>query len=327
MNGRLPAAASLMTDDQAPANPQCLLFNGAVVPWNEAHVHIWSEVAVRGANVFEGIRGYWHPETERLYILALQPHLERLARSAKLLRFPCPDDGVLKEGIFDLLTALEYREHVYIRPTVYVDSTHGRGVGSTSITGGHFVVVFAIPRSERAEGIRCCVSSWRRGSDLTLSPRIKSGAGFQAFRFSLLEAAERGADEAILLNDRGTVAEATGATVFIVRDGKAATPPSTLGILEGITRRFVTSILAELDIPVTEREIARTELYDADEVFLCGTLTEIAPVTSIDGWVVGDGRPGEITIACRDRYVECCEAGPDAPEGWLTRVPDRDRVG
>jgi branched-chain amino acid aminotransferase len=300
-------------------SPEWIWINGAVVPWADACVHVYSETAVRGANVFEGIRAYWHEETCEYYALFLSEHLRRLAQSAKLLRFPTTTtDTELCDGMAQLLHALDFREHVYLRPTLYLDDARGQGAGAIDVSTGAYVVCFQAPRPAGTAGIRCGVSSWRRPSDLTLSPRIKSGAGFLSLRLARVEAAERGFDDVIMLNERGTVAEATGANVVIVRSGVAITPPVTVGLLEGVTRARLLQLLpGALDTQVVEREIGRSELYAADEIFLCSTLHEIRPVVQIDGFQVGNGAPGPVTSLVRDYYLQQCEAGPGASPGWL----------
>lgn len=303
-------------------SPDHLWFNGTVVPWAEARLHPWSEAATRGASVFEGIRAYWHAGSSAYWALTLDEHLERLYQSAKLLRFP-PTVGrdELTAGIVDLLATLDYRQHAYLRPTLYLDDSHGGGAGATDVTTGAYVVCFRAGRPPEPLTYRCGVSSWRRPGDLTLSPRIKSGAGFLSLRLPRIEAAERGFDEMIMLNDRDTVAEATGANVFIVRGGIAITPPVTVGLLEGVTRARLLRVLPDaLGVPVVEREIGRSELYAADEVFVCSTLHEIVPVVSVDGFPVGDGRPGRITRRAQEHYVRMCESGPDAEPDWLHRL-------
>ena len=306
--------------------PELIWFNGSLVPWEQASVHVWSEVAIRGANVFEGIRAYWHAEGGRYYVLDLDAHLCRLFQSAKLLKFPSYSSGAeLRDAIFLLLRTLDFHEHAYVRPTLYIEL--GRyGFKSEQTTMGAHIAAFPIPHApEIFTGIRCCVSSWRRFGELNLSPRIKAGGAYLGLRLARIEAAERGLDEAILLNDGGTIAEASGAAIFIVREGRIATPPVSAGILESFTRKNVLGLLRnELGVEAIEREITRTELYTADEVFLCGTLCEIQPVIEIDGYAVGGGRPGPITELCRDRYLEICESGAAAPAGWLTPVPDQD---
>ena len=303
-------------------SPDWIWINGAVVPWADACVHVYSETATRGANVFEGIRAYWHEETREYYTLFLSEHLRRLYQSAKLLRFPTTVTATeLAEGMIQLLRALDYGEHVYLRPTIYVNDSRGQGVGATDVSTGVYAVCFPAPRPGGTVGIRCGVSTWRRPGDLTLSPRIKSGAGFLNFRLARVEAAERGFDDMIMLNERDTVAEATSANIFIVRSGVAITPPVTVGLLEGVTRARLLRLLPDtLNVPVVEREIGRTELYAADEIFLCSTLQEIRPVLQIDGFQVGDGVPGPVTSRVRELYLQRCEAGPHAPPGWLYRM-------
>lgn len=306
-------------------SPDHMWLNGKVVDWANAQVHVWSEAATRGASVFEGIRGYWHEPTGSYYALSYQQHLRRLYQSAKLLRFPStvgPDE--LSAGMAQLLRQLDYREHAYLRPTLYLDDSHGQGAGAIEVSTGAYVVCFRMPRPAQRDGIRCGVSSWRRPGDLTLSPRIKSGAGFLALRLPRIEAAERGFDDMIMLNEHGTVAEATGANVFVVREGTTITPPVTVGLLEGVTRARLLRLLPELGVPVLERELGRSELYAADEVFLCSTLHEILPVLQVDGFTIGDGRPGPVSTRAAEHYVRNCDAGPDAAPGWLqllTSVP------
>ncbi len=304
--------------------PKLIWFNGSIVPWEEATVQVWSELAIRGSSIFEGIQAYWQAEEGRYYLLDLDAHLRRFFHSAKLLRFPCHLSGEeIRKAIFSLLPALDYREHAHVRPTLYIDA--GRyGYRPEDTKMGIHIAAFPLPRSPKLfTGIRCCVSSWRRIGDLGLSPRIKAGGSYLAMRLPRIEASERGLDEVILLNEHDTVSEASGATIFIIRDGCALTPPFSANILESVTRKRVLRLLStELNVEAIEREITRTELYTADEVFLCGTLCEILPVVEIDGYTIGTGEPGLITVRCRDRYIQICESGATAPAGWLTLVPD-----
>jgi branched-chain amino acid aminotransferase len=310
--------------------PPKLWFNGSIVPWEEAKVHVWSELAVRGASVFDGIRAFWNEEEGHHHVLNLDAHLNRLFfQSAKILGFPTrynPED--IRDAIFDLLNALDYREMTFIRPTLFIETGRYGFQPSDTVTGA-YVVSFPMPRSEKVfTGIRCCVSTWRRAGDLSVPPRVKAGAFYQGYRLSRIEVVERGYDEIIFLNSRDMVAETSGASIFIIRDGVAYTPPITADILESITRKRVMELLQkQLDVPVVEREINRTELYIADEVFACGTINEIQPIIEVDNVEVGSGQPGPITVRCRDLYFEICRDGPAAPDGWLTPVPVRGPVG
>ncbi len=301
--------------------PELIWFNGAVRPWQEAMVHVWSELAVRGTSVFEGIRAYWRAETGQYRILSETEHMRRMRRSCTLMWLPASRDTFsrLEEGMREILLASDFREHVYLRPTIYIEQgRYGTDVDSTVL--GSYITAFPVPRPDKTDtGTRLKVSSWRRAHDLTISPLIKTGGAYQAFRGPMVEATRAGFDDAILLNDEGTVAETTGAAIFVVRDGRVATPSLTSGILESITRARVMELLErDFDIVVEQRPVARNELYIADEVFVCGTLAEVQPVVDIDHHVLSNGRPGHLTTRLRDRFHEICVGGTDEPEGWFT---------
>ncbi|TDD96798.1 aminotransferase class IV [Actinomadura rubrisoli] len=299
--------------------PEYIWSDGAVVRWEDARIHVWTD-ALCGINVFEGLRGYWRPSDERHHVLHLDRHLHRLLGSLKAARIPCPyaaDD--FAKGIGELLAALGYREHVYLRPTVLLE----KGKYSTDpgeVRTRAFIPIFPVPATSARAGVHCTVSSWRRPSDLAMPPRIKAGANYYNLRLARLEAADRGADEPILLGEDGKVAETGGASVFLVRDGRIITPPVTASILESITRDTVLTLArADLGYETLERPVDRTELYAADEVFLTGTLCEIAPVLSVDGIPVR-GRAGPVTAALQETYQKIC-AGDGGHQDWLTPGP------
>lgn len=301
-------------------HPEYIWMDGAVRPWAEATVHVWSEVVLRAASVFEGLRGYWSPEDARHYFLHLEPHLGRLHRSARLIGIPLGLPGDRFAGMLaELVTALGYREDIYVRPTAYLRS--GRYQSDTDqVMAGFFMPVFASAREPSIRnGVRCLVSSWRRADDETAPPRMKAAANYHNLRLARLEASAHGFDDAILLSRSGKVAETGGAAVFIVRDGVASTPRSTDSALESITRDSAITLLGELGIPVREREVDRTELYIADEVFLTGTLCEITPVTAVDRFTLPT--PGPVTSALQDRYLEACRDGSGDRRNWLTAGP------
>lgn len=298
--------------------PEFIWMDGQVVPWKDATLHVWSD-ALCGINVFEGIRGYWRADTGRQHILHLDRHLERLMLSARAARIPC-DHGVdqLAKGIYQLLGALGYREHIYLRPTVLLE----QGKYETNRSEIHtraFVPIFPVPSSADSD-LHCVTSTWRRPGDLAVPPRVKAGANYYNLRFARLEATDRGADEPILLGDDGKVAETGGASVFVVRDGCLYTPPVTSSILESITRATVITLARDaLGITAVERPVDRTELYIADEVFLAGTLCEIAPVRTIDTMPVGNG-DYPIADALRAAYQRIC-AGDGGYSDWFTPGP------
>jgi len=305
------------------SQPTHIWFDEAVRPWGEARVHVWTETVLRAASVFEGLRGYWHPGENRHHFVHLSDHMARLADSVRVLRLP---RAVSREeclgAIEQLLLTLDYREDIYLRPTIFL--REGRySVGGSADDCGFFMPIFPSARSESiTTGQSCQVSSWRRSDDSTAPPRVKAAANYYNLRLARLEATSNGFDEAILLNTRGQVAETGGSSVFVVRNGRVATPDLGSSILESLTRRSAIELLSgELGMPVEERPVDRTELYLADEIFLAGTLAEITPVTTIDALPVGQGEPGDVTRSLEKLYLDACTAGSDDQRGWLTPGP------
>ena len=191
-----------------------------------------------------------------------------------------------------------------------------------TIDNGVYITAVPWPQPQALwDGVSACVSSWRRISDDTVPPRLKAGANYQNSRLAQTEAKVDGYDTAIILNQRGTVAEGPGACLMMVRDGKLATPPVTAGILESITRTTLMHLAArELGMDVVEREIDRTELYVADEVFMCGSGLEVLPITSVDRIAVGNGTRGSLTKRIQDVYFAAARGEMPAYRSWLTPV-------
>lgn len=303
------------------STPSHLHFNGAVVPWNDAQVHVWTEVVLRAASVFEGLRGYWHEDEERHYWVKVEEHVDRLHKSASMMRIPCEltVDELLRQ-LDELVTQLAYTCDVYARPTLYLES--GRYTSDTDAGGRYFLPLFESERPAVIEhGARCCVSSWRRTSDDSMPAAVKAAANYANFRWARMEAEAGGYDEAILLNTSGRVAETGGSAIFIVRDGMVSTPALSESILWSITRRAVIGLLAEVGIAVKEGGVQRAELYAADEVFMTGTLNEITPVISVDGIPIGSGTPGPVTRQIQETYFNACRAGASDTREWLTPGP------
>lgn len=302
--------------------PRYLYLNGELVPYGEARIHAQSAAVKYGASVFEGLRAYWNPRHEQLYVFRLQEHIDRLLQSMRMMRMEHTfTREQIAASILEVLRANEYREDVHIRQTAYVEAD-----GGMDATGPVGLAVGArtrdgVPRA----GIAACVSSWMRIADGSMPPRIKCSANYQNGRLATLEAKMNGYDGALLLNARGKVAEAPGACCFVVRRGQPITPPVTSDILESVTRATLLELCRrELGLDPAEREIDRTELYIADEAFLCGSGWEITPVLSIDRLALGDGaRPGPVTQAIRDCYFAVVRGEQPAYRGWLTPVHGR----
>lgn len=289
--------------------PELIWWNGQIVPWDFARVHVASEVATRGINLFEGIRAYWQPAIARHALVYKHRHMHRLRQSARMARFPqvavADEIDALDSGCDALLKALDHVGHdVYLRPTVYIDT--GRyGYRDGEVVLGSYISGYQAD-SVAGQGMRCIVSSWRRTPEASISPLIKVGAAYQAFRLPRIEAECADVDEAILLNHRDTVAETGGAAVFLVCGGQVITPPLADGVLDGITRTAVMKLAADHGYRVIERSIPRSQLYAADEIFLAGTLDEIRPVVSVDGIPVGAGVEGVVSSVLREAYVASC---------------------
>lgn len=280
--------------------------NGQFIPWGEAKVHIASSCVTEGSSVFEGIRAYWNPSEEQLYLFKTREHLHRLYQSARMMHMtPQYGPAELETICLEVMSRNEYREDVHIRPAIYFDLGQGLFCYTPDkINTG--VAITAVPRKSRlgsGTGLHVCVSSWKRISDADFPPRIKISANYHNSRLAAVQAALDGYDGAILLDERGKVTEGPVACVFLVRDGVAITPPVTSGILESITRTTIMELLQrELSVPVVEREVDRTELYIAEEAFFCGTAMEIAPILSVDRYPLSEGRIGEITARVERLY-------------------------
>jgi branched-chain amino acid aminotransferase len=307
---------------EQPANPAYLWLNGKLVPWDEATVHVsmlgWSTMSA----VFEGIRAYANPEDNQLYAHQLVEHYARFARSMKLQRMNCPwSSQELIEASLELLRANGYRGDTYLSPLAYLgDSTF---YGSQLESSTH-VRIIAHPTTSRLGGgrtVRACVSSWTRISDNVMSPRVKTISNYQNSRLAAVEAKQNGYDQPILLNPQGKVTEGGASCLFLVRDGVAITPSTTSGILESVTRATVLQLCREtLGIPTAEREVDRTELYVADEVFFCGTGAEISPVASVDGFTVGNGEIGPLTARLEALFHRIVRGRDPARRQWSTAV-------
>jgi len=290
--------------------------NGKVVPGEHAVLPVNSAAVFYATNCFEGLRAYWNADDGEMYGFRLAEHFARLRESMKMMRFSVPYSDVdLYEAVREVITANEVREDIHMHLVAYV---LGTGLDATTPTG---LYINPRRRPSAPTGLRCCVSSWRRTHDNAIPIRLKSGSNYQNGRLATLQAKADGYDSPILLNQSGTVAEGTGATFFMVRRGTLLTPPLTADILESITRTtLLGDVIPDLGLEVQEREIARTELYVADEAFLCGSGYEITPILSIDKFPLGNGEVGPITKKLSRAYMDLVRGIDKRHSEWRTPV-------
>jgi len=270
--------------------------NGQLVAWEDAKVHVLTHGLHYGTGVFEGVRAYDTPHGTAIF--RNHDHLERLFKSAELYYMPIPYTlEELRSATHELIAANELRE-CYIRPLVFRGYGH---MGLYPLDSRVEVSIAAWPwgaylgEDSKRVGVRAKISSWRRISHDSLIPHSKASGQYLNNVLAKIEASKAGYEESILLDHHGFVCEGSGENIYVIRDGLIVTPPHTAGILDGISRKSIIQIARDLGYEVSERDLARAELYLADEVFLSGTAAELVPVREIDDHTIGAGQPGPIT--------------------------------
>ena len=299
--------------------------NGSFVPWEDAQVHVLTHALHYGTGVFEGIRAYETPKGTAVF--RLTDHLNRFRRSAKLYEMELGHSVEELAAAVHETVATNNVASCYVRPIAF------RGAGPMGLYPLDNPVEVAIAvwpwgaylGDEALEaGVRCKVSSYRRIGPNTLPPAAKATGQYINSVLAKLEASRAGYEEAILLNEEGYVADGSGENVFVVRDGVLYTPPTTASCLPGITRASVIRMAAVLGIEVREVNLVRTDLYFADEAFLCGTAAEVTPMASVDGHETG-GR-GPVTKAIQDVFFATV-SGRDERFADMLEYPVRASVG
>jgi len=299
--------------------------NGDFVRWDEANVHVLTHGLHYGTGVFEGIRCY---ETDRgPAVFRHREHLERLASSAALYHLDLPYEvGELRDATHELIRR-NGLESCYIRPIAF------RGYGEMGLYAQSAPIEMIIAswpwgaylgEDGKRRGVRAKVSSWRRISPGGLIPHAKASGQYLNSILAKTESAKAGYDEAILLDERGFVCEGSGENLFLVREGRIVTPGHSSSILDGISRRSVLQIASDLGYTVVERDVARAELYLAEEVFLCGTAAELVPVREIDDRELGD--PGEATRVIQARFEDALHGRAQEYLEWLDLVEQPSKV-
>lgn len=295
---------------------------GKILPVSQANINVLSPTSQFGANVFEGLRAY---ESEgQLHIFRLQDHINRLQNSITLARFNyIKEDEFYAKSILDVIKANEFKEDIAIRQTVFLD---GFGSWMSEDTAEMFIAPIPKGRTypDDFEGLNCTFSSWQRISELSLPPKIKLGANYMNSRLGQMEAKRNGYDTCIFLNSAGKVSEGPGACIFMVRNGVLVTPPVTASILESITRETLITVARDLlGIEVLERDIDRSELYLADEVFFCGTAVELAKVKQIDGLEIKNKANSTIFSRLESSYFNIVRGNVEQYSHWLTPVYEK----
>src|SRR5919204_174563 len=291
-------------------------FDGKFVKWEEATIPVVSHVLHYGTSVFEGIRAY--AAKNNLYIFRLKEHMERLQRSAGVYSFALDYSAKqLCNATIDLVKKIRIKESCYIRPLTFV-GVHGIDLNITRDSPTHTVIIiFPFAKYFKSQGIKACVSSWRRIHDSAIPPMAKAAGNYLNSILATQESKRNGYDESILLDKDGYVSEASGENIFMVRNNKIYTPFTADSALEGITRDSAITIARSLGYTVAERSISRTELYMADELFLTGTAAEIIAIANIDGIQIGNGREGPVTREIREMYAKIVSGEVKEYLHWL----------
>lgn len=317
-----PAGSPVAATQPRSLDDLIVYFEGAFVPLRDARVSIMTHAFMYGTATFEGIRAYWNPEQETLFGLFIREHVERIRRSAHILLMDgLPSVDELSGLIVETARRNGFREDAYIRPSFY-KSTRAIGVRLHELE--HQLSIVTLPFGnyiDTESGIRVMSSTWRRNPDEALPARGKIVGGYVNMAFQKSEAELNGFDEAVVLTLDGHVNEASAANLLVVRDGVLLTPPVTDDILEGITRTAILQLARDAGIATEVRSIDRSELYIADEIFLCGTGVQVSPVVEVDHRSVGSGAIGPITRVLKDRYFDAVRGRVPEYRHWLTPIP------
>jgi branched-chain amino acid aminotransferase len=301
--------------------------NGKLIRWNDAQLHVMSHVINYGSSVFEGIRCYAHADGPAIF--RLREHMQRLVDSAKIYRIEIDYsiDQLCEAGCE--IVAANGVWPCYLRPIVL------RGYGEAGVNPFNsptevYMVNYPwgkyLGHGDVSEGVEVCVSSWARIAPNTMPAMSKSGANYMNSQLIKMEAIVNGYVEGIALDVNGFVSEASGANIFVVRKGKLLTPPLGNSVLPGITRDAILTLAEDIGVSVVEQMVPREMLYIADEVFFCGTASEITPIKSIDKILVNGGVTGPLTLALQHEFFGIVNGTMKDRHNWFTKVQVRNFV-
>jgi len=318
--------------------PRHAYFRGHIVPYSEARVGVLTHALNYGTACFAGVRAYWNEEEEELFVFRPRDHFRRFLDSARLLGMELPDTpDTFTAALVELLRAELLREDCYARPLAFY-ADESVGVRLHNLKPEVSMVAFPYGRYlENDDNLHLMISSWRRVDDNMIPARGKIAGAYVNSALAKSDAQRAGFDDAILLTQAGHVSESSAANVFLVRNGVVITPGITDDVLEGITRRTVLELVQkEMGLPVVERSVDRTEIFLADEMFLCGTGVQIGAVTRVDQRAIGAGRMGPVVSELRRLYFDVVRGRRREYRPWCAPVyagekdfarpePDRER--
>lgn len=279
--------------------------DGKYIEKEKATIPVMTHGFLYGTSIFEGIRAYYNEEEKQLYAFRVPEHYERLYKSAKIMHMtPTHTVEEYCKITKDLLQKNNYHTTVYIRPTMYKSAEK---IGTNMINTPDSFLIFTVPMGDYVDtkkGLKVCVSNWRRTSDNAIPPRAKIGGAYANPALIATDARLAGFDDAIVLDEAGSVTEGSAMNLFLVEDGKLITTPTTDNILKGITRDTIFELAKDLGIETEVRPVDRTELYLVDEAFYCGTGAQVSPIVNIDNRDLGDGKVGPISTKLQDLYFD-----------------------
>ncbi|GAA0371501.1 branched-chain amino acid transaminase [Bowmanella denitrificans] len=298
-------------------------FNGEIMPWQDATVHVMTHAIHYGSSVFEGVRAY-HTPHQGTCVFRLAEHTQRLFDSAKIYRMTIPyTQEQVNQATRDIIRTNKLKS-AYIRPIAFYGDI---GMGLQVPFGQETELVIAafewgayLGEEGLKNGVDACVTSWNRLAANTMPTGAKAGGNYLSSQLISMEARRHGYQEGIALDINGYLSEGAGENLFIIRNGVISTPPRTAAILPGITRDTVITLLAEMGYQVREENIPREALYLADEILMCGTAAEVTPVRSVDGIKVGNGGRGPITEKVQNAFFGLFDGTTEDKWGWLTPV-------
>jgi branched-chain amino acid aminotransferase len=298
-------------------------FRDGFVPFGQANVSVASSPVLYGLSIYTVFSANWNEKQQKLYVFRLREHYDRLVNSARIMDFDSFANAwpyeKFKDTMLELLRRNNIRESALVRTTVFIDEL----IAGTKIHGlKNSLSAYVYPMGEilPLSGASVCVSSWTRNPDNAIPSRAKVNGSYVNASLMKNEALLNGYDDAIAVDEHGHVAEGTVANLFIVRGGVLTTPGPATDILEGITRSSILTIAKDLNIQAQERSIDRSELYIAEEAFMCGSSARVTPILSIDKRPLGGGKIGELTDKIAKAYAAAQAGEADAYQNWLTQV-------